>query len=290
MDPNYTEHCADKGEPLAESHKYILDEYEKLVKKHHPTMLRTWPVVSGYNLTAGSAGDCWVHIFNHTGTTAMTTTNGIGEIDPAVLGFEKITDDNIEAVRANLERHFRVKPEDGVVFLKAMPEADGSYAVAFPADELQKLLLRHEHCMGLAPMKIFLSHKTEDKGMLRDFAKTLTALGFIPWLDEDAMSAGDNLERSVRKGFSESCAVVFFITDNFVDERYLASEVDYAIQEKRSRNDKFAIITLCFNGATKNVPELLKTYVFKQPQTQLEAIREILRALPVRVGDVRWRT
>jgi hypothetical protein len=47
------------------------------------------------------------------------------------------------------------------------------------------------------------------------------------------MSAGDDLERSLLKGMNDSCAAVFFITPNYIDDNFLATEVDYAIAEKR---------------------------------------------------------
>jgi hypothetical protein len=57
-----------------------------------------------------------------------------------------------------------------------------------------------------------------------------------------------------------NCAAVFFVTQEFKDENFLATEVDYAIKEKRAKADRFAIITLVFgNGAGKGtVPDLLR--------------------------------
>jgi len=37
------------------------------------------------------------------------------------------------------------------------------------------------------------------------------------------------------------------------------------------------------------VPELLHRYVWKQPANNLEALREILKALPIQSGDVYWK-
>ena len=90
-------------------------------------------------------------------------------------------------------------------------------------------------------MKIFLSHKGTDKPRVREYKKTLEALGFDPWLDEDALTAGAGLERGILKGMKESCAAVFFVTSNFVDESFLGSELDYAISEKRAKGDLFAM-------------------------------------------------
>ena len=142
------------------------------------------------------------------------------------------------------------------------------------------------------PKRIFLSHKGVDKPMVRDFKSTLEVLGFQPWLDEDAMPAGQELERGLLQGFMDSCAAVFFITPNFKDEKYLATEVDYAIQEKRKKGDRFSIITLVFpaeDGGQGQVPDLLKQYVYKTPDTLLAALRELVQALPVELGNVCWK-
>jgi hypothetical protein len=140
--------------------------------------------------------------------------------------------------------------------------------------------------------KVFLSHKGVDKDMVIDFHKTLAQLGYTPWLDEDAMPAGTALERGLLAGMEESCGVVFFITPNFKDEGFLQTEVDYAIRQKRAKGDRFAIVTLQFlgdDGSVGAIPKLLEGYVWKKPRTRLEALREIVRALPVVPGHVEWR-
>lgn len=140
--------------------------------------------------------------------------------------------------------------------------------------------------------KIFLSHKGSDKDMVIDFKNTLELIGYEPWLDEEAMPAGVPVERAVLQGMKDSCAVVFFITPSFKDEGYLETEINYAIQEKREKGDEFVIITLLFDSSgdgTIEVPELLKPYVWKTPNTPLRALREIIRALPVAPGSIDWK-
>ena len=51
------------------------------------------------------------------------------------------------------------------------------------------------------------------------------------------MSAGVNLERALQQGMSDSCAAIFFITPDYTDEKYLASEIDYAIAKKRQEEN-----------------------------------------------------
>jgi hypothetical protein len=143
------------------------------------------------------------------------------------------------------------------------------------------------------PAKIFLSHKTVDKDVVRDFKATLELLGLQAWLDEDELIAGVELHRGLQAGMKESCAAVFFITPSYVEERFLRAEVNYAVSEKTERGDAFAIITLVLpssDGKRGKVPELLEPYVWKQPSSDLQGLREILRALPLPFRDIRPAT
>lgn len=140
--------------------------------------------------------------------------------------------------------------------------------------------------------KIFLSHKGADKPIVRRFSTCLQALGFSPWLDEDDMPAGTELHRGIREGFKNSCAAVFFITPAFKDESYLKGEINYAIEEKTARSDKFAIITLAIADGSGNrgvVPDMLHSYVWKEPDSELQGLTEIVRALPIRLGPPDWK-
>ena len=144
----------------------------------------------------------------------------------------------------------------------------------------------------MSKVKVFLSHKGADKPMVERFFDTLKLLGFDPWLDKDAMPGGTELHRGIRQGFADSCAVVFFITPNFKDEKYLRQEINYAVEEKTEKGDRFSVLTLVFkdtDGNTGEVPDLLKSYVWLHPGGELEALREIIRALPIQLGPPNWR-
>ena len=155
-----------------------------------------------------------------------------------------------------------------------------------------KFILTKDEVLRSYPKKIFLSHKGIDKPIVRNYKKTLETIGFSPWLDEDDLKAGEELERSLLKGFKDSCAAIFFITPFFKDEDFLRTEINYSISEKRDKKEKFSIITLIFSdkeGKKGIVPELLKQFVCKEPENDLEALVEIIRALPIQVGKSVWK-
>jgi len=262
--------------------RQIVQKYRELVGRVRPDHVNAWPIVSGYNVMYASYQNWLIVVLKHTGNPLMVSSNGIGELSTVLVGMERVGWDEVGVARARLERHFALRPQDAVVFVENGTGALGA--------QLPELFRRHEVVMGLVATKIFLSHSGTDKPLVREYKRTLEALGFDPWLDEDAMPAGAELNRAILQGMKDSCAAVFFVTPAYKDAKYIADEVDYAINEKRARGRDFALITLVFDqGRASEVPELLRKYVWKEPVNDLEALREILRALPLCVGTVRLR-
>ena len=128
--------------------------------------------------------------------------------------------------------------------------------------------------------------------MVRRYMSALRTIGLDPWLDEDAMAAGSHLDHALLQGLKESCAMVFFISPNFQYDGFLKKqEIEYAIAEERERSGRFTIITILLNGAKEaDIPYLLRRFVWRAPESELEAFVEIIRGLPVRPGPPVWRT
>ena len=262
----------------------IFNEYSKIVKEKYPELSASWPIVSGYNIRGGFYGDYSIGIFEHTGNLMMVT-GGFAQFDQYNTGVACINPSNIDAVREKICSSFRLSDKDySVVIIKK----DGTNLNS----ELLKLLERHEYVMGVKKMKIFLSHKTVNKPFVRKYKEILDTLGFDVWLDEDAMPAGTEVHRGILQGFKDSCAAVFFITPQYKDEGFLATEINYAMTQKNKKGDKFAIIPIVFKddkGNIGEVPELLQEYVYKKVDDDLQGLQEIVRALPIKLGEPRYR-
>lgn len=133
--------------------------------------------------------------------------------------------------------------------------------------------------------RVFLSHKTIDKPRVLRFKNALHICGFQPWIDEDEMPAGTHLDAAILNGMKRSCAVVFFITPHFKDDRFLKREIEYAIIEERERPGEFMVIPLLLDGADDAyLPPLLSPFVRIAAQDDFEALLEIVKALPIRPG------
>ncbi|MBN4057084.1 toll/interleukin-1 receptor domain-containing protein [bacterium AH-315-J21] len=136
--------------------------------------------------------------------------------------------------------------------------------------------------------RIFLCHKSAEDVMVERLDRLLSELEYSTWFNEkDSLS-----DRSILKGMKESCAAEFFITPELVDSSFLAKEVDYAIAEKKKKNERFLIISLVFTtpkGETAKVPKLLQRYEVRKVESVIEAARELIHALRIRTGLPVWK-
>jgi hypothetical protein len=255
---------------VSDLYSEITERYMALVARTHPTV-GGWPITTGCNLVQAGYGTALIVHLVHTGHRGMHTSSQATE---------------------RMDALFRPHPKDMILVFENALGPGGNYNFPWTLldAQLQDALIKHEHVMGLRPMKIFLSHKGADKPRVRNYHEILKVLGFDSWLDEDAMTAGTNLQRGILQGMMDSCAAVFFVTPNYVDDNFLATEIDHAIEEKRKKGNRFTIITLVLEHEKQKgaVPELLRRYVWREPENDLEGLREIIKALPVTVGPVRW--
>ena len=260
--------------------------YKIYVESYFPDLVEYWPVIAGTHYKIGNFNKYYVVVLIDQGPTSFIQTVPIGNIK---LNLNEIDRTNPNMIRKELFSLLNLKKRDAI-FLFDNTNDYSNWNADLKRD-LKENFLQHKMVMNMEPMKIFLSHKSINKDKVRNFKTILELLGFSPWLDEEAMSAGANLERSLHSGMVDSCAAIFFITPDYKDEKYLATEIDYAISRKR-QDEKFSIITLVFpdeNGEKGVVPNLLQPYVWKEPANDLLALAEILKALPLEVGNIRFK-
>ncbi len=147
----------------------VIDFYRGKIEAKHKELIGAWPILSGCNSNTGSYKNWVIIIYTHTGVAHVKMHGGFGELTPVLVGVGEITVQNKESVRKRLEKHFRVGPHDGIVFLE---NKTTSFEIH---DDIDALLKKHEYAMGVVPMRIFLSHKGADKPLVREYKATLTA-------------------------------------------------------------------------------------------------------------------
>lgn len=253
-------------------------EYEEIQDDEPPGVTISLPL--GSIMIQKEAAKFLENIFTQNGIKWLVRRNSSWSFDTA--GFKKLFPDfeNELWLKGSLNIELTFYPQSWDARFERWREARAEFAI-LPSD-----------VDGQMPKKIFLSHKGVDKPLVRRFCKALKAIGFETWLDEDAMVAGTNLERGLIDGFHQSCAAVFFVTPHFKDEGFLATEINYAMIEKREKNDRFTIIMLVLedgSGAAPQVPDPLRSYVWKTCKGELDGFVEIVRALPLRVEGIDWK-
>lgn len=183
-----------------------------------------------------------------------------------------------------LHGRVNVEPEQSVLTMSTLgaPHIDTS------------VILRHsrEEVLQSQQRRLFLSHKGASKALVNRYCQALREIGLDPWLLREDARAGDAPPRELVAGMQSSCAAVFLITPEASDEKHLAQEIDLAMAERVARKGRFQIISLSLpnrDGARGKVPPILQSQVYKEPDSELEAFREILRAVPLEVGRATWR-
>jgi hypothetical protein len=85
---------------------------------------------------------------------------------------------------------------------------------------------------------VFLSHKSEDKPTVEQFASELKKHGITPWYDEWNIMPGDSIPQEISKGIEDSDILVFFLSPKSVEDsaRWVSAETSSAFHKAMSGN------------------------------------------------------
>lgn len=85
--------------------------------------------------------------------------------------------------------------------------------------------------------KVFLSHSSKDKPLVRQIRKALLPFNNFLWIDELEILPGDSLIKKLSTAMSESVKVIAFISKNSVDSDWVRRELNYFISEEISSDE-----------------------------------------------------
>jgi hypothetical protein len=77
---------------------------------------------------------------------------------------------------------------------------------------------------GIPVARVFLSHSSKDKVLVRRLAEDLAAIGHEPWLDEWEIKVGECIVTKVEHGISEADCVVLVLTPSAVSSGWVDRE------------------------------------------------------------------
>ncbi|OOF66257.1 toll/interleukin-1 receptor domain-containing protein [Rodentibacter sp. Ppn85] len=255
----------------------ILDIYQQKIKDLYPHYVRKWPIINGISRVQSFdlPGEYIAFLYVNSPMANICFSGG-GTLTSDDLELDIVQSNNLNKVREYFYNNLNLNEGDGLFIVNKN--------LSNLLSEIELNIEKHKFFLGLTPMKIFLSHKTADKPKVREFKRILDQIGFDSWLDEEELTAGAHLEKSLFNGMKNSCAAVFFLTENYRDTNYLESEITYAIKRKRE-DPKFALIALKLSP-NATVPDLLTPYVYKEPTSDLEALSQIIKAIPAKIGKI----
>ncbi|MEH1905880.1 MAG: toll/interleukin-1 receptor domain-containing protein [Nostoc sp.] len=106
------------------------------------------------------------------------------------------------------------------------------------------------------PFDVFLAHNSLDKPEIIEIAKYLKANGLNPWLDDEQIFAGDNIQKVVFQGISQSKVGAFFISQNglgtFQENLELGRIIQFFLRKNKAQG--FRVIPILLPGI-HDIPE-----------------------------------
>lgn len=104
-------------------------------------------------------------------------------------------------------------------------------------------------------MKIFLSHSSRDKALVRE-VKELLPRFLDDWLDEDKLCWGDSFPKQLKETIQSGIDfLLIFLDTHALNSNWVMQELDWAIQRERELNRTFVLPILLEDA---NLPDRLK--------------------------------
>lgn len=111
-------------------------------------------------------------------------------------------------------------------------------------------------------MKIFLSHGSRDKALIREFKGKLPSF-LNTWLDEDSLNWGESfpaeLKSSIQSGID---FLLIFLDNDALSSKWVMQELEWALQRERELKRTFVLPILLGVVASKDLPAGLSERLF----------------------------
>ncbi|MGI8502751.1 MAG: GUN4 domain-containing protein [Hassallia sp.] len=139
---------------------------------------------------------------------------------------------------------------------------------------------------------VFLAHNSQDKPQIIEIARHLKQKGLNPWLDKEQIFAGDNIQKVVFQGISQSKVGAFFISQNglgtFQEHLELGAIIQFFLKKNKAQG--FRVIPVLLPGIN-DIPEDLfylnqwAWIKFKNSNDE-EALEDLIRGIRGRSAEL----
>ena len=93
--------------------------------------------------------------------------------------------------------------------------------------------------------RVFVSHASEDKVVVRRIAQALRAAGHDPWFDEEAILIGESIPAAVERGLRDSEFVLLCLSKAATARGWVEAEIDTTLmQQFRERKERVLPVRL----------------------------------------------
>jgi hypothetical protein len=103
-------------------------------------------------------------------------------------------------------------------------------------------------------MRIFLSHRSRDKALVREFRAILPTFLNV-WLDEDSLSWGESFPAELKSTIQSGIDfLIIFLDKDALKSKWLMQEVEWAIQRERELKRTFILPIVLEMDASDELP------------------------------------
>lgn len=126
-------------------------------------------------------------------------------------------------------------------------------------------------------MKIFLSHSSRDKPLLREIGEYL-APGLREWIDEIELEWGADLEGSIKEAVNKCDLFIIFLGSEALTSPWVMRELEWAIEKEKSEKSIF-VLPILIHGVNKDqIPKRISRRLFltlnKSDKTSVKSLAE----------------
>lgn len=127
-------------------------------------------------------------------------------------------------------------------------------------------------------LPIFLSHQSQNKAEIEELIPYLNAEGLPIWFDKYNIDYGESIVDAVQKGIKSSVAVIFWITDEFLQSNWCKREMSSFLSRFAGKNNVLILTVVDSNIDMNDLDEIFLSEL-KYFKRNNETIKEIASEL-----------
>jgi 2-polyprenyl-3-methyl-5-hydroxy-6-metoxy-1,4-benzoquinol methylase len=125
-------------------------------------------------------------------------------------------------------------------------------------------------------MKIFISHSSKNKTVVRKLVQDLRKNNVDVWFDEDDVDVGDSLITEIQKGIKESDFLAIWLTKESVESGWVTREWETKLMDEIN-NKRISVFPLLAEDV--EVPDMLGTKLYADFRNYEHGLNQLLRRI-----------